>query len=169
MIFLQYIVLVSLYQIWNLNVVKFLSYTASKLAKMAKVAHLGLLANFGQHFARFGHGFCFQKCSPWSALSAQAILGGGSTSSSSSVHDTNDNDNDNYGMVTQISRLASRLVGGARGLKTEVGKQVAQGVVSSLQVRISVVLSCQQLQFSAVCSGFCIGHVHGINPWKWSF
>ncbi len=42
---------------------------------------------------------------------------------SCSVHADNDNDNndhDDNGMVTQISRFASRLVGGARGLKTRV-------------------------------------------------
>ncbi len=38
------IVLVSLYQIWRQNVVQFLSYRASKLAKLAIVAYLGPLA-----------------------------------------------------------------------------------------------------------------------------
>ncbi len=33
-------------------------------------------SHFGQHFARFEHGFYFQKYSPWWALSAQPIMGG---------------------------------------------------------------------------------------------
>ncbi len=33
-------------------------------------------SHVGQHFARFDHGFYFQKCSPWWALSAQPIMGG---------------------------------------------------------------------------------------------
>ncbi len=37
------------------------------------------------------------------------------------IHTTNDNNNDN-GMVTQISRLASHLVGGVRGLK--IGREI---------------------------------------------
>ena len=40
------------------------------------------------------------------------VAGGGYTN-----HDDNDNDNNN-GMVTQISRFASRLVGGRRGYKS---------------------------------------------------
>ncbi len=56
-------------------------------------------------------------------LSIRALGGG---PSSFSIH-ADDDDNDNYCMVTQISRFAGRLVGGVRGLKKSLEKNLKWG------------------------------------------